>query len=146
MKETSAPLPIVLLVDDDQISRIALSRAVKMLDIENQIATARDGLEALDYLAAQAAGNAGTLPPVVVLLDVNMPRMNGVEFCNAVTANTMFDGLVIYAFGARELAANVKRALDPRVAGYVGKDKPLDALATAVGHAPRATPYRLMQM
>ncbi len=146
MKQISAPLPIVLLVDDDHISHIALTRAVKKLDVDNEIVSAKDGLEALDYLAAQAAGNAGTLPPVVVLLDVNMPRMNGVEFCNAVTANTTFDDLVIYAFGARELAANVKRALAPHVAGYVSKDNPLDALATAVGHAQYATHSTQMRM
>lgn len=122
----------LLLVDDDHVNRIAFSRALKKLQAGNDLVTAEDGLEALEFLHNAVALNKGVLPPVIVLLDIHMPRMNGLEFCSAVSGSRCFDGLVIYAFGTADMPAAVRSALDEQVAGYLTKDKPLETLVSAL--------------
>ncbi|MEE4189869.1 MAG: response regulator [Roseobacter sp.] len=118
----------VLLVDDDRVSRAVVTRAIKKLNVQNTLYTAADGEEAIDLLQDQMVRNAGKLPPFIVLLDVNMPRMNGLEFCEAISQNTGFEDLSIYVFASREMPRHVRAKLDARVAGYLCKDRAVDTL------------------
>jgi CheY-like chemotaxis protein len=72
-------LPTVLLVDDDDVDVVAITRAFKALRIANPMVTARDGLEALDILRG-SNGRDALRAPYLVLLDLHMPRMGGVKF------------------------------------------------------------------
>ena len=65
----------ILLVDDDTVDVMAVKRAVKDLKITNELTTVGDGEQALKYL--RDPSNAA---PCLILLDINMPRMNGIEF------------------------------------------------------------------
>ncbi len=63
----------ILLVEDDSIDAKAFIRAMSKLRIGNPVSHARDGVEGLEMIR--------TLPrPNLVILDINMPRMNGLEF------------------------------------------------------------------
>ncbi len=65
----------ILLVEDDRVDVMAVKRSVKALNINNPLVTASNGEEALAYL------NDERNPlPAIILLDINMPRMNGIEF------------------------------------------------------------------
>ncbi|MEL7296280.1 MAG: response regulator [Pseudomonadota bacterium] len=65
----------LLLVEDDAVDREAVQRALVKLKIANSLHIAHDGIEALEKL------RSGTVKtPVIILLDINMPRMNGLEF------------------------------------------------------------------
>ena len=69
----------VLLVDDDKVDTMAVRRSFQALNITNPVVEARNGIEALDRLR----GNNGyeKVPrPCMVMLDLNMPRMGGLEF------------------------------------------------------------------
>lgn len=121
----------LLLVDDDQVNRIAFTRALGKLDTDISIVTTADGLEALEYLNGERERNQGVLPPVIVLLDIYMPRMNGPEFCKALKNDPCFNGLIVYAFGTSDMPAAIRADLDSHIAGYLTKDKPLETL-TAV--------------
>ncbi|MEM9488664.1 MAG: response regulator, partial [Myxococcota bacterium] len=69
----------VLLVEDNEVDVEAVRRAFRKLRIANPIQVARDGLEALDRLRGQ--GEYETVPrPYLILLDLNLPRMSGIEF------------------------------------------------------------------
>jgi CheY-like chemotaxis protein len=65
----------VLLVEDDAIDAMTVRRAFKDLQLTNPLAHATNGEEALEYLRQDDHPK-----PCVILLDLNMPRMNGVEF------------------------------------------------------------------
>ena len=66
----------ILLVEDDELDIISVQRTLKKLDTDYELLTAYNGKEALTML--QAAGQ--DLLPDVILLDLNMPKMNGIEF------------------------------------------------------------------
>ena len=65
----------VLLVEDDDVDVMGVERALRKLKILNPIVRAKDGLEALELLRDPHAVRR----PYVILLDINMPRMNGLE-------------------------------------------------------------------
>ena len=66
----------ILLVEDDELDIISFRRSLKQLGSEYELHTAYNGKEALSYLS----DNKETNKPDVILLDLNMPKMNGIEF------------------------------------------------------------------
>lgn len=75
-----APLKRILLVEDNERDVELTLTALEEHNLANEVVTARDGAEALDYLyhRGQFAGHANGLP-VVVLLDLKMPKVDGLE-------------------------------------------------------------------
>lgn len=65
----------ILLVEDDYVDAITAKRALKELNINNPVQLANNGEEALKHLR-----NCGPILPAIILLDLNMPKMNGLEF------------------------------------------------------------------
>jgi CheY-like chemotaxis protein len=65
----------ILLVEDDIIDAMTTKRALKEIHVLNDVITLKNGEEALEYLE-----NGKLETPCLVLLDLNMPRMNGIEF------------------------------------------------------------------
>lgn len=69
----------VLLVEDDEVDAMTVKRALRDLNITNRLDVVSDGEEALAYLL-----RPGNRKPCIILLDLNMPRMNGIEFLTRV--------------------------------------------------------------
>lgn len=72
---------IILLVEDDPDDVALTLRAMKKSNISNELVVARDGVEALDYLFGTGAyaGRDPGIMPVLILLDLNLPKINGLE-------------------------------------------------------------------
>ncbi len=79
----------ILLVEDNEEDEALTLRALSRVHLANQVDVARDGQQALDYLFAQGpfASRAGRPLPVVVMLDVNLPRLNGLEVLERIRAD-----------------------------------------------------------
>lgn len=112
----------VLLVDDDDIDSQAVQRAFDKLNIANVITVASDGYEALNILRGE--GGHERLPqPYVILLDINMPRMNGLEFLHALRQDETLKSSVVFVLTTSDNQEDMMAAYSEKVAGYFLKQK-----------------------
>lgn len=112
------PLDIILVEDDDADAK-AVRRALTKAQIANPVARLVDGVEALAYLR----GISGTPPPSYVLLvDLNMPRMNGLEFLAELRRDPQLRGAVAFLLTTSGDEGDIAAAYDRNVAGYVLKE------------------------
>ena len=65
----------ILLVEDDLVDSMTVKRALKELNVANKVVIAKNGEEAIDYF-----NDKNNERPCLILLDINMPKMNGIEF------------------------------------------------------------------
>lgn len=112
----------LLLVDDDDLDVEALERAIREARIANPIFRASDGEEALQMLNGEA-GVTHVRSPVLVFLDLNMPRMTGLEFLQAIRAhpNDEIRRTVAFVLTTSDAEADRLAAYDAHVAGYIVK-------------------------
>lgn len=73
----------ILLVEDDRVDIMTVQRALKKNEIGNPLHVARTGLEALDMLRGNGGYEKISPPPTLILLDLNLPKMSGIEFLRA---------------------------------------------------------------
>lgn len=120
-----------LIVDDDQVSVMAIKRALKKLKIANPVVVAKDGQQALDILHGECGENK-ILPPYLVTLDLNMPRMDGFEFLDEVRKDPMLHRAVIFVLSTSDAPSDVAAAYKNNIAGYIVKDNLGDSFVKAL--------------
>ncbi|MEZ9057261.1 response regulator [Vibrio pelagius] len=106
----------ILLVEDDDIDAIGIQRSLKSFNLLNPIHRARDGLEALEVLKNDAIAR-----PFIVLLDLNMPRMNGMEFLSAIRSDSNLSDIVVFVLTTSQLDEEISAAYKKNIAGYIVK-------------------------
>jgi CheY-like chemotaxis protein len=115
------PRPIhLLLVEDNEMDIKIFKRALLKTGISYPLTAAHDGIEALAILR----GNGETMPlarPCVVLLDLNMPRMNGHEFLDEMRADPALNNLVVFVLTTSDAPRDKAEAYKHHVAGYILK-------------------------
>ena len=70
----------ILLIEDDRVDIMTVQRALMKNSISNPLHIARTGLEALNMLRGEGGHEKMTPPPALILLDLNLPKMSGIEF------------------------------------------------------------------
>ena len=82
---------VILLVEDNPDDEALTLRALKKNNIQNEVVVARDGVEALDFLfgTGKYAGRDVTVLPSVTLLDLKLPKIDGLEVLEKVRANEL---------------------------------------------------------
>ena len=110
----------ILIVDDDRVDTMAIRRSLRELQIPNPVVAARDGVEALECLRGEN-GHDKLQPPYLVLLDLNMPRMGGLEFLDELRADPELQSTLVFVMTTSSAPADRTRAYAKNVAGYVLK-------------------------
>jgi len=109
----------ILLVEDDRVDVMTVKRALKDIRISNRLNIAGNGEEALDLLR-----NPENESPCIVLLDLNMPRMNGIEFLRVVRKDGMLRRTPVIVMTTSKEEQDKVDSFDLGVAGYMFK--PID--------------------
>ncbi|MFK7870205.1 MAG: response regulator [Roseobacter sp.] len=123
--------PVILLVDDDKVSLMAIKRAMRKLGLSNEIISAHDGIKALKFLKCLPNANTADPASVLMILDLNMPRMDGLELLEAVRNNPDLPDLHVL------VCTNDTEHVDPvlletPVEGFIDKDNLHGSLAAAL--------------
>ena len=121
----------LLLVEDDEVDVQGLKRAFAKSRIGNPITVARDGIEALEILRGEN-GQAKLAKPHLILLDLNMPRMNGLEFLAAIRADEDLKASVVFMITTSKAEEDKARAYEKNVAGYIVKQDSANTFMQAV--------------
>ncbi|WP_439623477.1 response regulator [Shinella sp.] len=111
----------VLIVEDNDIDTEAVRRAFRRADFANPTHSACDGEEALDMLR----GNHGRtkLPqPCLILLDINMPRMDGITLLDELRRDDSFKQSIVFMLTTSGYETDRKAAYEKNVAGYFLKE------------------------
>jgi CheY-like chemotaxis protein len=109
--------PTILLVEDDELDIISVERSLKKLESEYKLHTAYNGIEALKILRDPAAG----LVPDVILLDINMPRMNGIEFLKVIREDENLKDLKVFIMTTSSEGNDRSEAEQLGISGYIIK-------------------------
>ena len=111
----------ILLVEDDELDVMNVQRAFKKNNILNPLHVARNGLEALEMLRG-----TGDRPPVpddrrLILLDLNMPRMGGIEFLREIRSDDSLKHITVVVLTTSDEERDKVDAYNLNVAGYIVK-------------------------
>ena len=120
----------ILLVEDNEFDVEALKRAFRKAEIGNRLHSAVDGMDALDKLQGPIQ-NAAIRQPLLILLDINMPRMDGFEFLDALRNDEKHKQSVVFMLTTSGHDRDRQMAYSRHVAGYFLKEN-LDDLVDTV--------------
>lgn len=126
-KQDALPLNI-LLVEDDTVDLETIQRAFRKRKIANPLFVARDGIEALELL-----DNDTVQAPVLILLDINLPRMDGLEFLKRIRKDSRHQNHVVFVLTTSESQADIYQAYDLNISGYMLKSEVGDGFADVIG-------------
>ena len=121
-----------LLVVDDEPGDVELIRlAIRDGRFLCQTTVARDGIEAMAVLRKEGPHSQATTPDLV-LLDLNMPRMNGREVLKAIKADPKLSRIPVVVLTTSKVEADIFASYDSGAAGFVTKPVDLEQLFTAI--------------
>lgn len=121
----------ILLIDNNEIDVIAIRRSFWQLKIPNPIVVARNGLEALDMLRGQN-GHEKVQAPYLVLLELNMPRMGGIEFLEELRRDPVLRRTLVLVMTTSTAREDRERAYEKNVAGFVPKPRAGESFTPAI--------------
>ena len=117
----------ILLVDDDNAEMMTIKRALKELNVPNELVHHLDGENALNYLRNNAKKG-----PCVMLLDLNMPKMKGTDFLAAVKADAELRHVPVIILTISNNEDDKTKCFELCAAGYVVKPANYDELINAM--------------
>lgn len=106
-------------VDDDEIDRETILRSMEEMGLDNPVRTARDGEEALAILKGH--GVERIRGPYLILLDLNMPRMNGIELLEEIRKDPELHRAIVFVLTTSNAENDRIAAYDRHIAGYMLK-------------------------
>ena len=120
----------LLHVEDDDLCLMGLNRAFKAAKIANPVSFAHDGIEALEML--RGTNGRPRLPrPFLILLDLNMPRMDGIEFLKELRKDGELKKSIVFIMTTSDADEDKVKSYNLGVAGYILKSNPANAFLEA---------------
>lgn len=118
----------ILLVEDDQVDVMTVKRSLKQLHVLNPLVVTHNGEEALEYLNA----NDSELP-CFILLDINMPKMNGLEFLKRIKKQIGLHDIPVIMLTSSLEQQDVDRSFELGISGYILKPVEYEQFVESIG-------------
>lgn len=106
----------LFLIEDDDIDAMMIERSFKKQKIANPIVRAFDGIEALEMLRTKKVSR-----PLVILLDLQMPRMNGIEFLKQLRKDDTLSEIIVFVLTTSQSEEDMLSSYRQHIAGYFVK-------------------------
>lgn len=119
MTQHDSPTLKILLIEDNDIDVELIHRLCKRHSLDYPIIRARNGLEALKIL--ERPDDTGLVQPYVILLDINMPMMDGFELLDHLTQHGPTIETPIYILSSSASKADIERSKSYQITGYLVK-------------------------
>ncbi|SHM57790.1 Response regulator receiver domain-containing protein [Flavobacterium xinjiangense] len=117
----------ILLVEDDEVDVMNVKRAFSKNNIKNELFVAGNGVEALDML------RTSIVPlPRIIILDINMPKMNGIEFLKNLRDDENLKNISVFVMTTSNEDSDKINAYNLNVAGYILKPLSFEKFITSV--------------
>jgi CheY-like chemotaxis protein len=116
----------ILLVEDDYLDRMNVERELKKISINHPVHVARNGREALNMLRGEGVPKISPAPSVI-LLDINMPKMNGLEFLAELRTEPEFSHIPVFIMTTSNEDTDRLEAQRLNVTGYIVKPLSFDS-------------------
>lgn len=108
----------LFLIEDDEVDIMTVRRFLKRTNLSNRLYVAKDGVEALEKL------HAGEIPaPYIVLMDLNMPRMDGFSCLKEIRADENLKRTIIFVLTTSRDEEDKIKAYNYNIAGYIAKSE-----------------------
>lgn len=122
----------ILLVEDDPADANLVFSALRESRVLCNVSHAFDGVEALAFLRREGEGNRGAPRPDLILLDLNMPRMNGREFLAAVKSDEELTAIPVVVVTTSEAERDVVSSYKLGASGYITKPVNIEQFVNAI--------------
>ena len=126
----------ILLVEDNPDDEQLTLRALKKANIMNEVVVARDGAEAIDYLfgTGEYEGRDLSVMPLLILLDLRMPKVDGLEVLNRIRGDETTKRLNVVILTSSKEEMDIARSYDLNANSYIRKPVDFDQFTEAVKH------------
>ncbi len=136
MTERKHRIPItILLCDDDEDDRMLTIQALEAAHVSNAVEVVEDGEQLLDYLYQRGryAGENGTAPrPGLILLDLNMPKMDGREALTVIKGDATLRDIPVVILTTSRADQDILRSYDLGVNSFISKPVTFSGLVEAM--------------
>lgn len=117
----------ILLVEDDEVDVMNVKRAFSKNNIKNPLFVAGNGVEALEMLSSVI------IPlPRIIILDINMPKMNGIEFLKVIREDEKLKNISVFVMTTSNEDSDKIDAYNLNVAGYILKPLSFEKFISSV--------------
>lgn len=131
MSNNNAPLTI-LLADDDPDDRLMVREAFEENHLLNPLVAVEDGEELMDYLYARGKFANVAVRPNLILLDLNMPRKNGIEALREIKSDPSLRTIPVIVLTTSKAEEDILRTYDLGVNSFIVKPVTFDSLVDLV--------------
>lgn len=122
----------ILLVEDDSVDVMNVQRAFRKNNIQNPLHIARNGIEALEMLRGSSSIPKIEPQPKIIMLDINMPKMNGIEFLKEIRQDEELKSISVFIMTTSNDDHDKFQAYNMNVAGYIVKPISFEKFVNAV--------------
>jgi len=124
----------ILLVEDNPTDAELAMRALRKNNLANNLVWVKDGAEALDFLFARGAyaGRSGCMPPRVVLLDLRLPKVDGLEVLRAVKSDARTKEIPVVVLTSSKEDRDITESYQLGVNSFISKPVEFESFAKTV--------------